>query len=159
MRCYTCAKYTAGGTGLYCGLCFEERHPWYRVAHVSMALSDTRDATLGWESHVRSAQGEQLLREFASLLALTTQFKGEVRAMGAQIDGEGTSRIEIQGVDRLGGATHPVVTDRIELGTYMLAPVFTGGEIECIGGRMHLVESFAAKLDAAGIDVSETRMA
>ena len=84
VRCYTCAKYTAGGTGLYCGLCFEERHPWYRVAHVSMALSDTRDATLEWESHVRSAQGEQLLREFASLLALTTQFKGEVRAMGAQ---------------------------------------------------------------------------
>jgi len=80
-----------------------------------------------------------------------------LRAMGAQIDGEGTSRIEIQGVDRLGGATHPVVTDRIELGTYMLAPVFTGGEIECIGGRMHLVESFAAKLDAAGIDVSETK--
>ncbi|MFT5651549.1 MAG: UDP-N-acetylglucosamine 1-carboxyvinyltransferase [Yoonia sp.] len=80
-----------------------------------------------------------------------------LRAMGAQIDGDGTSRIEIQGVDRLGGATHPVVTDRIELGTYMLAPVFTGGEIECIGGRMHLVESFAAKLDAAGIDVSETK--
>lgn len=80
-----------------------------------------------------------------------------LRAMGAQIDGDGTSRIEIQGVDRLGGATHPVVTDRIELGTYMLAPVFTGGEIECIGGRMHLVENFAAKLDAAGIDVSETK--
>ena len=37
--------------------------------------------------------------------------------MGAQIDGAGTSTITIQGVDRLGGATHPVVTDRIELGT------------------------------------------
>lgn len=79
-----------------------------------------------------------------------------LRAMGAQIEGDGTSRIEIQGVDRLGGATHPVVTDRIELGTYMLAPVFTGGEIECIGGRMHLVESFVEKLDAAGVDVTET---
>ena len=80
-----------------------------------------------------------------------------LRAMGAQIAGDGTSTIEIQGVDRLGGATHPVVTDRIELGTYMLAPVFTGGEIECIGGKMHLVESFAAKLDAAGVDVTETK--
>jgi UDP-N-acetylglucosamine 1-carboxyvinyltransferase len=80
-----------------------------------------------------------------------------LRAMGAQISGDGTSTIEIQGVDRLGGATHPVVTDRIELGTYMLAPVFTGGEVECIGGRMHLVESFAEKLDAAGIDVTETK--
>ncbi len=81
-----------------------------------------------------------------------------LRAMGAQIEGDGTSRIEIQGVDRLGGATHPVVTDRIELGTYMLAPVFTGGEIECIGGRMHLVESFVEKLDAAGVDVTETKL-
>ena len=81
-----------------------------------------------------------------------------LRAMGAQIEGDGTSRIEIQGVDRLQGATHPVVTDRIELGTYMLAPVFTGGEIECIGGRMHLVEAFVEKLDAAGIEVTETAL-
>lgn len=80
-----------------------------------------------------------------------------LRAMGAQISGDGTSTIEIQGVDRLGSATHPVVTDRIELGTYMLAPVFTGGEIECIGGKMHLVSAFAEKLDAAGIDVTETK--
>ena len=79
-----------------------------------------------------------------------------LRRMGAQIEGEGTSRIEIQGVDRLGGATHPVVTDRIELGTYMLAPVFTGGEVECLGGRRSLVESFCEKLDAAGVDVTET---
>ncbi len=43
-----------------------------------------------------------------------------LRKMGAQIEGEGTSEITIQGVDRLHGATHEVVTDRIELGTYML---------------------------------------
>lgn len=41
--------------------------------------------------------------------------------MGAQIDGHGTSEITVQGVEKLHGATHPVVTDRIELGTYMLA--------------------------------------
>lgn len=79
-----------------------------------------------------------------------------LRRMGAQIDGDGTSSITIQGVDRLGAATHPVVTDRIELGTYMLAPIFTGGEVECLGGKMSLVASFAEKLDAAGIDVTET---
>ena len=79
-----------------------------------------------------------------------------LRRMGAQIDGDGTSTITIQGVDRLGGATHPVVTDRIELGTYMLAPVIAGGEVECIGGRMDLVAAFAEKLDAAGVTVSET---
>ena len=77
-------------------------------------------------------------------------------AMGAQIEGAGTSTITIQGVDRLGGATHAVVTDRIELGTYMLAPAICGGEVECLGGRLNLVEAFVAKLDEAGISVEET---
>jgi len=79
-----------------------------------------------------------------------------LRKMGAQIEGEGTSRIEIQGVDRLHGATHPVVTDRIELGTYMLAPAICGGEVECLGGRLELVERFVEKLDAAGVSVEQT---
>ena len=79
-----------------------------------------------------------------------------LRKMGAQIEGEGSSRIEIQGVDRLGGATHQVVTDRIELGTYMLAPAICGGEVELLGGRMHLVAAFAEKLDQAGVSVTET---
>ncbi len=79
-----------------------------------------------------------------------------LRRMGAQIEGEGTSTLTIQGVDRLGGATHPVVTDRIELGTYMLIPAFTGGEVECLGGRIELVGAFAEKLHEAGLTVSET---
>ncbi len=79
-----------------------------------------------------------------------------LRAMGAEIEGDGTSTITIQGVDRLHGATHPVVTDRIELGTYMLVPAICGGEVECLGGRLSLVEAFCEKLDAAGIEVSET---
>ncbi len=80
-----------------------------------------------------------------------------LRKMGAQIEGEGTSTIEIQGVDRLHGATHQVVTDRIELGTYMLAPAICGGEVELLGGRMNLVDAFVEKLDAAGISVEETK--
>jgi UDP-N-acetylglucosamine 1-carboxyvinyltransferase len=76
--------------------------------------------------------------------------------MVAQIEGDGTSRIEIQGVARLHGATHEVVTDRIELGTYMLAPAICGGEVECLGGRIELVGSFCEKLDEAGISVEET---
>ena len=79
-----------------------------------------------------------------------------LRKMGAQIDGEGTSTITIQGVDRLHGATHPVVTDRIELGTYMLVPAICGGEVECLGGRLDLVAGFAERLDAAGVSVTET---
>ena len=79
-----------------------------------------------------------------------------LRKMGAQIDGEGTGTITIQGVDRLHGATHPVVTDRIELGTYMLAPAICGGEVELLGGRMDLVGAFCEKLDEAGVEVTET---
>ena len=80
-----------------------------------------------------------------------------LRAMGAQIDGDGTPTITIQGVDRLHGATHRVVTDRIELGTYMLAPAIRGGEVELLGGRIDLVGAFCEKLDAAGISVEETQ--
>ncbi len=79
-----------------------------------------------------------------------------LRAMGARIDGAGTHTITVEGVDALHGATHQVVTDRIELGTYMLAPAITGGEVECLGGRLDLVAAFAEKLDEAGIAVEET---
>ncbi|MAU51940.1 MAG: UDP-N-acetylglucosamine 1-carboxyvinyltransferase [Roseovarius sp.] len=79
-----------------------------------------------------------------------------LRKMGAQIEGEGTSTITVEGVDRLGGATHTVVPDRIELGTYMLAPAICGGDVECLGGRIELVAAFCERLDAAGISVEET---
>jgi len=79
-----------------------------------------------------------------------------LRAMGAQIEGDGSETITIQGVDRLHGATHPVLPDRIELGTYMLAPAIAGGEVELLGGRIDLLTSFCEKLDEAGISVTET---
>ncbi|HMQ93097.1 MAG TPA: UDP-N-acetylglucosamine 1-carboxyvinyltransferase [Amaricoccus sp.] len=79
-----------------------------------------------------------------------------LRRMGAQIAGEGSATIEVQGVDRLRGATHPVVADRIELGTYMLAPAITGGDVELLGGRRDLVAAFADKLEAAGAELRET---
>ncbi|MDJ1018436.1 MAG: UDP-N-acetylglucosamine 1-carboxyvinyltransferase [Paracoccaceae bacterium] len=77
--------------------------------------------------------------------------------MGARIDGAGTDTITVEGVDSLGGATHPVVTDRIELGTYMLAPAICGGEVECLGGRIGLLSAFCEKLDEAGIAIEETK--
>lgn len=79
-----------------------------------------------------------------------------LRKMGARIEGDGSPTITVEGVDRLHGATHPVVTDRIELGTYMLAPVLAGGEVECLGGKLHLVESFVEKLADADVEVAET---
>ncbi|WP_112323895.1 UDP-N-acetylglucosamine 1-carboxyvinyltransferase [Oceanibium sediminis] len=79
-----------------------------------------------------------------------------LRAMGAQIEGEGTSTITVQGVESLHGATYQVVSDRIELGTYMLAPAIAGGSVELLGGRRELVASFADKLEQTGVTVEDT---
>ena len=79
-----------------------------------------------------------------------------LRNMGAEIDGEGTSTITIQGVERLHGATHKVVCDRIELGTYMLVPAIAGGEVTLVNGQLDLLTAFCDKLHEAGIDISET---
>jgi len=77
-------------------------------------------------------------------------------AMGAKIDGAGTSTITIEGVERLHGATHEVIADRIELGTFMIAPAIAGGEVELLGGRRALVDAFCQKLEATGVQVEET---
>ncbi|MEJ6391945.1 UDP-N-acetylglucosamine 1-carboxyvinyltransferase [Gymnodinialimonas sp. 2305UL16-5] len=76
--------------------------------------------------------------------------------MGADIEGAGTDQIVVRGVDRLRGATHRVITDRIELGTYMVAPGIAGGEVECIGGERHLVEALCVKMEEAGLEITET---
>ncbi len=79
-----------------------------------------------------------------------------LRAMGAEIEGEGTGTIRVQGRDTLHGATYRVVADRIELGTYMLAPAIAGGSVELTGGSRELVASFAEKLEATGVSVEDT---
>ena len=79
-----------------------------------------------------------------------------LRSMGAQIQGEGSSRVEIQGVDALGGTTHPVVVDRIELGTYMIAPAIAGGQVDLIGGKKELLGEFWHSLQRSGLEISET---
>ena len=77
-------------------------------------------------------------------------------AMGANISGHGTSEITIEGVDRLHGATHAVIPDRIEMGTFMILPAITGGEVEVIGGKRNLVTSLIEKLETIGLSVSDT---
>ena len=79
-----------------------------------------------------------------------------LRAMGANIKGDGSSIITIEGVDTLHGATHAVVVDRIELGTYMMAPLIAGGQVELLGGKRRLLESFCQKLEEAGASITET---
>ncbi|MEE2969418.1 MAG: UDP-N-acetylglucosamine 1-carboxyvinyltransferase [Pseudomonadota bacterium] len=77
-------------------------------------------------------------------------------AMGARIEGIGTDTLRIQGVERLGGAEHNVVPDRIEAGTYAMAAAITGGRVELAGVRKELIESVLDKLSEAGVGVAET---
>ena len=79
-----------------------------------------------------------------------------LNAMGAQIEGAGTSTLTITGVDRLHGVTQEVLTDRIELGTFMVAPMIAGGSVELIGGRLDLIPCFAEKMVEAGAIIEET---
>jgi UDP-N-acetylglucosamine 1-carboxyvinyltransferase len=74
-------------------------------------------------------------------------------AMGAQIEGAGSDRITIEGVDRLSGASHRVIPDRIEAGTYLLAAATTGGDLEVAGAVAADLAPLLEKLADAGCDV------
>ena len=74
-------------------------------------------------------------------------------AMGARIEGHGTSRIRIQGVEALHGTTHQVVADRIEAGTFLCAVAATGGEAFLRHGRADHLDAVIEKLADAGVEV------
>ena len=74
-------------------------------------------------------------------------------AMGAKIEGHGTSRIYIQGVDTLHGAHHSVVADRIEAGTFLCAVAATGGDVVLLNARGDHLEAVIDKLRDAGVSI------
>ncbi|MDB5742115.1 MAG: UDP-N-acetylglucosamine 1-carboxyvinyltransferase [Polaromonas sp.] len=73
--------------------------------------------------------------------------------MGAKIEGHGTRRIRIQGVERLGGCTHQVVADRIETGTFLCAVAAAGGDVVLNHGRADHLEAVIEKLREAGATI------
>ena len=76
-----------------------------------------------------------------------------LNAMGARIEGAGTPTIHVQGVARLGGATHAVIPDRIETGTYAVAAAMAGGEVRLTNTRSDFVEALLQKMEAAGVEI------
>ncbi len=76
--------------------------------------------------------------------------------MGAEIEGEGTERLVIHGVDKLHGTNYRVMPDRIETGTYAIAAVITGGKIELTNTQADLIRSVLDALTEAGAEVEET---
>ncbi len=76
-------------------------------------------------------------------------------AMGAQITGVGTDKLVIDGVPRLHGATHPILPDRIETGTYACAAAITGGEVRLLGGQVAHLGAVRRSLLEAGVEVTQ----
>ena len=76
-----------------------------------------------------------------------------LNAMGAKIEGAGTDRITIEGVNRLTGAKHSILPDRIETGTYLVAATMTGGRIKLKNTHAILLDAVLAKLKEAGAEI------
>ena len=100
------------------------------------------------------ARGETVLEnaarepEVSDLAALLTK-------MGARIEGAGSPTIRIQGVERLSGADHTIIPDRIEAGTFLIAGAITGGDLIVNGCAPEHLTELNAKLRQAGCDISE----
>jgi UDP-N-acetylglucosamine 1-carboxyvinyltransferase len=75
-------------------------------------------------------------------------------AMGAQIEGAGTSTLTIHGVERLHGAEYEVLPDRIETGTFLVGAAMTGGKVRARGARADTLDAVLAKLEEAGGHIS-----
>ena len=74
--------------------------------------------------------------------------------MGACVSGAGTPRIVVEGVERLHGARHTVLPDRIEAGTYAMAVAMTGGDVQLAGAKAELLQSALDVLQQAGAEIS-----
>jgi UDP-N-acetylglucosamine 1-carboxyvinyltransferase len=78
-----------------------------------------------------------------------------LNSMGANIEGAGTDRIIIEGVEELHSAEHSVISDRIEAGTFACAAAITGGDVTIEGCRHEFIDALLGKLKEAGCEVQE----
>ncbi len=76
-------------------------------------------------------------------------------ACGAQITGQGTPEITIEGVDTLQGCEHNVIADRIEAGTFMIAGAITNGDLELRGARIDHLRAFVDRLRRVGVNIEQ----
>ncbi len=98
------------------------------------------------------AEGETLLENAAQEPEIADLAEMLI-AMGAKIEGHGTSRIQVQGVERLHGCTHQVVADRIEAGTFLCAVAATGGDVVLRHARSDHLDAVIDKLLEAGAEI------
>ena len=98
------------------------------------------------------ARGETVLENAASEPEMV-DLADCLNAMGAKVTGAGTKTIRIEGVARLHGATHAVLPDRIETGTYALAAAMAGGEVRLTHTRSDFIQAMIDKMREAGVEV------
>ncbi len=132
--------------------------------YISARASRLRGATVRFD--LVTVTGTENLLMAATLAEGTTVLENAARepevvdlarclaAMGAHIRGAGTSRIEIEGVPALAGATHRIMPDRIETATFLAAVAATGGEAMLGGADAGSLEAVLAALRTAGADVT-----
>ena len=136
----------------------------YMVARLAPGLARLRGARIatdmvtvtGTENFLMAAclaDGETILENAAQEPEIPDLAEMLI-AMGARIEGHGSSRIRIQGVPQLHGATHQVVADRIETGTFLCAVAATGGDVLLRHGRGDHLEAVIEKLRDAGATVT-----
>ena len=101
------------------------------------------------------AEGETILRNAAREPEIGDLAEC-LKAMGAKIEGIGSSELRITGVNALHGAQHSVIADRIETGSFAAAAAITGGDVELIGGRVDLLGAVVEKFAAAGVSIAAT---
>nr|WP_315430164.1 UDP-N-acetylglucosamine 1-carboxyvinyltransferase [uncultured Albidiferax sp.] len=99
------------------------------------------------------AEGETILENAAQEPEISDLAEMLIK-MGAKIEGHGTHRIRIQGVDKLHGCSHQVVADRIETGTFLCAVAATGGDVLLQHGRADHLDAVIDKLRTAGVTVT-----
>jgi UDP-N-acetylglucosamine 1-carboxyvinyltransferase len=100
------------------------------------------------------ADGETCI-ENAALEPEVTDLIELLTKMGARIDGAGTSSLRVQGVQKLGGATHSIIPDRIEAGTFLVAGAITEGAVELTDCAPHHLTSLIGKLRETGVDIHQ----
>jgi len=143
------------------------------------AMGATIDLTGGYiEARAPKLKGADILLEFATvtgtenLMMAATLADGHtvienaarepevqdladlLNAMGARIQGAGTTRLQIQGVSCLMGTSHAIIPDRIETATYAVAAAITGGDIQLRGVRQEHIGGVLEALGAAGVEVT-----
>jgi UDP-N-acetylglucosamine 1-carboxyvinyltransferase len=96
------------------------------------------------ETVIENAAREPEVADVAALLV----------KMGAKIEGAGTSTIRVQGVSSLGGASHTIIPDRIEAGTFLIAGAMTGGDLLITGCEPEHLHALVAKMQQAGAEIS-----